>query len=263
MHSGMISLNISLAQLQLFFLVFLRVAAILMSIPIFESSSIPLFFRLALAFGASMILLPVLNLNSPAPYTHVLAFGITAAGEVLLGLTIGFAVRLIFGGIQLAGQLSGYQMGLAIANVIDPADSDQIPILAQFNNLVALLVFLAINAHHWFVKALAQSYRLVPPLGVHIGDSLLEQLVRLAGNMFVIAIQVGAPVIAALLLTSVAFGLIARTVPQMNVFIVAMPLKIGVGLLFLGFSLPYLAAFLQKIFGNLGQTIMLLLGAMS
>ena len=263
MHSGMISLNISLAQLQLFFLVFLRVAAILMSIPIFESSSIPLFFRLALAFGASMILLPVLNLNPPAPSTHVLAFGITAAGEVLLGLTIGFAVRLIFGGIQLAGQLSGYQMGLAIANVIDPADSDQIPILAQFNNLVALLVFLAINAHHWFVKALAQSYRLVPPLGVHIGDSLLEQLVRLAGNMFVIAIQVGAPVIAALLLASVAFGLIARTVPQMNVFIVAMPLKIGVGLLFLGFSLPYLAAFLQKIFGNLGQTIMLLLGAMS
>ena len=85
----------------------------------------------------------------------------------------------------------------------------------------------------------------------------------MAGNMFVIAIQVGAPVIAAMLLTSVAFGLIARTVPQMNVFIVAMPLKIGVGLIFLGFGLPYFSAFLIKIFNGLGQNIILMLKAMS
>jgi flagellar biosynthetic protein FliR len=81
--------------------------------------------------------------------------------------------------------------------------------------------------------------------------------------MFVIAIQVGAPIIATLLVTSVAFGLVARTVPQMNVFIVAMPLKIGVGLLFLGFSLPYFAAFLRKIFDGLGQHILTVLKVMS
>jgi flagellar biosynthetic protein FliR len=104
---------------------------------------------------------------------------------------------------------------------------------------------------------------MVPPLNVHFGGSLLEQLVRMSGNMFVIGIQVGAPVIAALLITSVAFGLIARTVPQMNVFIVAMPLKIGVGLLFLGFGLPYFSAFLQKIFGDLGQHILIMIKAMS
>jgi flagellar biosynthetic protein FliR len=91
----------------------------------------------------------------------------------------------------------------------------------------------------------------------------MEQFIRLSGNMFVIALQVGAPVIAAMLLTSVAFGLIARTVPQMNVFIVAMPLKIGVGLLFIGFGLPYFSAFLQNIFSDLGQDIILMLKAMS
>ena len=91
----------------------------------------------------------------------------------------------------------------------------------------------------------------------------MEQLIQLAGNMFVIAIQVGAPVIAAMLITSVAFGLVARTVPQMNVFIVAMPLKIGVGLLFIGVSLPYFSAFLQKIFSGLGQNIIFMLKAMS
>ena len=99
--------------------------------------------------------------------------------------------------------------------------------------MLALLVFLSINAHYWFIRALTQSYQLVPPFYVHFDRSLMEYLMELAGNMFVIAIQVGAPIIAALLVTSVAFGLVARTVPQMNVFIVAMPLKIGVGLIFL------------------------------
>jgi len=259
----MIYLNISLPQLQLFLLVFLRIGAILLTIPVFESNTIPHLFRLALAFAVSLILFPLLKLNPMPVAGSIFALGIDAAREILLGLTIGFSVKFIFAGIQMAGQLAGYQMGLAIAEVLDPADSQQIPLLAQFNNLVALLIFLAINAHYWFIKALVQSYRIVPPLSAHFGSSLMEQLIQLGGNMFVIAIQVGAPVIAVLLVTSAAFGLIARTVPQMNVFIVAMPMKIGVGLIFLGFSLPYFAAFLRKIFNGLGQHILIMLKTMS
>ena len=259
----MVSLNISLPQLQLFFLVFLRVGAILLSIPIFDSRSIPFFFKIALAFATGIVLFPLLKLDvAPVP-SNLFPFGINVAGEILLGLAVGFSVKLIFAGIQLAGQLAGYQMGLAIANVMDPATSEQVPLLAQFNNLMGLLIFLSINAHYWFIKALTESFRLVPPLNVNFGQSLLEQLIHLSGNMFIIALQVGAPVIAAMLLTSVAFGLIARTVPQMNVFIVAMPLKIGVGLLFIGFSLPYFSAFLKNIFSGLGHNIILMLKTMS
>jgi len=234
-----------------------------MSMPVFESRSIPHVFKLAMAFATSLILFPMLKL-SPLPLSNsIIVLGIGVAGEILLGLVIGFSIKLIFAGIQLAGQLAGYQMGLAIANVMDPSQSQQIPLLAQFNNLVALLIFLAINAHFWFIRALTQSFRLVPPLNVHIDGPLMEHLIQLAGNMFVISIKVGAPIIAALLVTTVAFGLVARTVPQMNVFIVAMPLKIGVGLLFLGFSLPYFSAFLKKIFNDLGQHIVIMLKAMS
>ena len=234
-----------------------------MTIPVFERRSIPLVFKLALAFATSMILFPMLKL-SPLPVSNsIFVLGIDAAGEILLGFVIGFSVKLIFAGIQLAGQMAGYQMGMAIANVMDPSESQQVPILAQFNNLVALLVFLSINAHYWFIRALTQSYRLVPPLNVHFDGSLMEHLIQLGGKMFVIAIQVGAPIIATLLVTTVAFGLIARTVPQMNVLIVAMPLKIGVGLLFLGFSLPYFSTYLKKIFNGLGQHIMIMLTAMS
>ena len=259
----MISLNISLPQLQLFFFVFLRIGAILMSMPVFESNTMPHLFKIALAFAASLILFPILKLN-PMPMTgSIFALIIGAAKEILLGLAIGFSVKFIFAGVQLAGQLAGYQMGLAIAQVLDPADSEQIPLLAQFNNLVALLIFLSINAHYWFIKALALSYRIVPPLSAHFGSAFGDQLIQLGGNIFVIAIQVGAPVIVVLLVTSAAFGLVARTVPQMNVFIVAMPLKIGVGLIFLGYSLPYFAAFLKKIFNGLGEHILIMLKAMS
>jgi flagellar biosynthetic protein FliR len=259
----MLSLNISLPQLQLFFLVFLRVGAVLMSIPVFDSKSIPLFFKIALAFTTSMALFPILELEPLALITNFFAMGVSVAGEILLGLVIGFSVKLIFAGIQLAGQLAGYQMGMALANVMDPSSSQQVPLLAQFNNLFALLIFITINAHYWFIRALAHSFQLVPPLNVNFSGSLMEHLIKMSGNMFVIGIQIGAPVIAALLITSVAFGLIARTVPQMNVFIVAMPLKIAVGLLFLGFSLPYFSAFLEKIFNGLGQNIFFMLKAMS
>jgi len=171
-------------------------------------------------------------------------------------------VRMIFAGIQLAGQLAGYQMGLAIANVLDPATSGQFPIISQIYNLIAMLIFITINAHHWFLRAIKESFTLVPPLGFQFSSSLADQLVSLSGNIFVIAVKVGAPIIVVLLLTSVASGLIARTVPQMNVFIVAMPLKIAVGLLFLILSIPYLVVFLRQIFHDFGSSIMFIMKAM-
>jgi flagellar biosynthesis protein FliR len=259
----MISLQISLPQLQLFFIVFVRVAAILLSIPIFDSKGIPFLFKFSLALATGIVVFPLLQLQSVPIVNDLFTLSITLVGEILLGLTIGFSVKLIFAGIQLAGQLAGYQMGLALANVMDPSTSQQVPLLAQFNNLIGLLVFLSINAHYWFIKAITKSFHLVPPLNVSFSNSLMEQLIKMSGNMFIIALQVGAPVIATMLLTSVAFGLVARTVPQMNVFMVAMPLKIGIGLLFIGFSLPYFSEFLNNIFNDIWENINIMLKAMS
>jgi len=257
----MISISIPLLQLQIFFLIFFRVAAILMSMPIMNSTSIPLLFKFGLALSASIVLFPLLNLNVFPVLTNLSSFVVGAVGEILLGVIIGMAVNLIFVGLQIAGQLSGYQMGMALAEVIDPADGEQIPLLAQFFQIFAFLIFLTVNAHHWFLRALADSFHLLPPLGFKLSGSVIEQLMHVAGNMFVIAIKVGAPVIAALLLTTIALGLVARTVPQMNVFFVAMPLKIMIGLMFVGFSLPYLSSFLNAVFRKLGDMIFVLIKA--
>ncbi|MCJ7615174.1 MAG: flagellar type III secretion system protein FliR [Desulfobacterales bacterium] len=258
----MTTFNISLPQLQIFFLIFLRVSAIIMFIPIFDSRNIPVLFKAGLAFSISILLFPILKLDNIPFITSAIPFGIGVTGEILLGVIIGLSVSLIFAGIQLAGQLAGFQMGLAIANVMDPVTSAQVSVIAQLNNLLALLIFLTINAHHLFLRAIAESFRLVPPFDFQFSNSLVEHLISISGNMFIIAIKVGSPVIVALLLTSAAFGLISRTVPQMNVFLVAMPLKIVVGLLFLAFALPYLLPFFRQLFNESGRDILLLLRAM-
>ncbi|MBW1700753.1 MAG: flagellar biosynthetic protein FliR [Deltaproteobacteria bacterium] len=258
----MTNINISLPQLQVFFFIFLRVGAIIMTVPVFDSKNIPILFKAGLVFAISIILFPILKLDN-APFTaEAIPFGIGIIGEIMLGVTIGLSVRLIFAGIQLAGQVAGFQMGFAIANIMDPVASAQVPVIAALKNLIAMLIFLAVNAHHWFLRALVDSFRLVPPFGFQFTNSLMEHLVRLGGNMFIIAIKVGAPIMAVMLLTSVAFGLIARTVPQMHIFIVAIPVKILIGLLFLVFSLPFFSFFLKQIFNGLGNDIILLLRAM-
>lgn len=259
----MVSVSIPLADLQVFFLIFLRVGAILMSMPILKSKSIPILFKMGLALAVSILLFPLLERAAFAVPGHLGSYALGAIGEILIGISIGMAVNLVFVGLQMAGQISGYQMGLAIAHVMDPSAGEQVPLLSQFYQLFAFLIFLTLNAHHWFLRALAGSFELIPPFGFRLSGSLIDQVMGIAGNMFVVAVKVGAPIIAALLLISIAFGLIARTVPQMNILFVAMPLKILIGLLFIGFSLPYLCTFLRIIFSGLGDTLFFLMRAAS
>lgn len=258
----MANFNVSLAQVQTFLLIFLRVAAILLTLPILGSRNIPTTFKIGLSFALSLILYSVLNLNILPVELNIFSLGVGAVSEIVLGVIIGLSVRMIFAGVQLAGQLMGFQMGMAMANIMDPTTSEQLPLLGELNNIIALLIFVTIDAHHWFIRAVAESFHMVPPLAFHFSNSLMDQLVGLGANMFIIAIKVGAPVIAALFLMSVAFAVAARTVPQMNIFFVAMPAKIIVGMLFLAFSLPYLTSFLKAIFTDLERTIFYMLKAM-
>jgi flagellar biosynthetic protein FliR len=258
----MVSLAVSLPQLHLFFLVFLRTGAFLMAIPMLNGASVPVVFRIGLCLATSLLTFPLVSVGPLTVATDVITLAVSAAGEVLIGLLAGFAIRLIFEGVQLAGELAGYQMGLAIAEVIDPASEDQVAILAQFMSLLATLVFLVINGHHWFIRTLVESYDIVPPVGFHVNGPVMEQLTRFTADMFIMGLKAGAPVVVALLLGTVAFGLVARTVPQMNIFIVSMPVNIAVGLLFFGLSLPHLASYMGDLFAGAPRHALILLRAL-
>ncbi len=249
----MIALRLPFDQLMLFMMVLIRVVAIMAALPVFNSRNLPVMVKVGLALAVALAIFPILNLGGAGGLDHWGLLTLGVVGEVLMGACIGLLVRLLFAGIQMAGQVAGYQMGLAIANIMDPATSLQVPILAQAYNLMAMLIFLAIDAHHWFFRSLVESFNLLPLFHFRLSASIISHLVDTAGAMFVIAIKVGAPVIVVLLLTSVAFGLLARTVPQMNIFIVAMPLKIVVGLVFVIFSLPYFRMFVISLYQDFGS----------
>jgi flagellar biosynthesis protein FliR len=251
----MLSLAFPLDQILLFLFVLVRVAAILFVVPFFESRNVPGLVKVGLAFSVTWLLLPQLDISVPSIDNAPIALALGIGSEIAIGLIIGLMVHLLFAGVQLAGQIAGFQMGFAIANVVDPASSLQIPMLSQFLNLFAFMVFLSLNIHYYFIKALVDSFETLPLLGAQFDGNLYELIMGVTAHAFIISVQVGAPVMVALMLTSVALGLVARTVPQMQIFIVAMPVKILLGLLFLGFSLPYLASFMRSVFQSLGESI--------
>jgi flagellar biosynthetic protein FliR len=239
----------------LFFFIFVRVAAILFAVPFLESRNIPVLIKVGLAFSVTWILLPRVGLTPPSVESSPVVFALGIASEVAIGLIIGIMVKLLFAGVQLAGQMAGFQMGFAIANVVDPASSLQIPMLSQFLNLFAFMIFLSLNIHYYFIKALVDGFEILPFWSAQFDGDLYQLIMAATANAFTIAVQLAAPVMVALLLTSVALGLTARTVPQMQIFIVAMPVKIILGLLFLGFSLPYCMTFLKSAFSTLSKNI--------
>ncbi len=253
------TINISLPQIQIFLLIFLRVSAIMLMVPVFDNKSIPVLFKAGLIFSISIILFPVVNINEDIFTYKPVYFAIGVASEIMIGAIIGLCVKLLFAGIQLAGQLNGIQMGLSMSSTLDPTINANITTVSQFINMFALLIFLITNAHHLILRALVESFAMIPPFDFQLNKPLMEIIINLGGNMFVIGVKVAAPLMAVLLLVSVAFALTARTAPQMNIMFVAMPVKIFVGLLFLGFFLPLFDTIFQQLFNSLGKELLLLL----
>lgn len=252
-------LNIDQSQIEAFLLIFIRVGAILMTLPIFGSESLSRRIKIGLVFAVSLTLFPVVDLSGINFPLGTLTLIPAIVGEIIIGAILGLTARLIFAGVQLSGQLVGFQMGFAIARVIDPVTGIQASILSTFENIVAVLIFLSINAHHFFFKAISSSFQLIPPFGLSLSGNLMELILNLSENMFILAIKIGAPVIATLLFTNVAFGIIARTVPQVHIMIVAFPLQISIGLLFIGLSFPFFSFLLSKEFLGLEKSIMQIL----
>lgn len=254
---------LSPGQLDAFILVLLRVGAIIITIPVISEASVPARFKAALTILITLIIFPLVA--SKIPQTANFQFLILIyrmAGEVMIGLIIGYAARLILAGIQMAGDMIGFQMGLSIANVIDPMSSEQISIITELQYLIALLIFLAVDAHHIFFAAIIQSYSILNPLSFHFSGPLMQAILNYSKEMFVIAIKLAVPLMAVMLFTNVGLGIVARTVPQINIFIVGMPLQIAIGLIFLGLTAPMFIKLTEGYFLGFESKIITLLRLM-
>lgn len=253
---------LTVEQAQLFILIFLRVSAIVALTPILGDRTVPLRVKGGLSLLIAALLFPFVKAGPGTMNFDLAALIFRMASEVFVGAVIGFTARLLFAGVQLAGQLVGFQMGFSIVNVIDPVNSDQVSIISEFQYLIAVLLFLSLDGHHIFLSALAESFRMVPPLDLHVRGELFQVLMVFVTDMFEVALKMGAPVMAMLFFLSVGLGLVARTVPQINIFIVGFPVQIAVGLISLGVTLPLFVTVAGRCFGGLERGILGLLRLM-
>ena len=245
-----------------FVLVLMRVAGLFLTAPVFSSRQIPVLVKASWVLLTAFLIFPVISLpsqNLPAPG---LPLGFAVVRELLVGFSIGLGATLVFTGIQLAGQIIDIQMGLGMVNIIDPVTSAQVSVMGQFYFMVATLVYLSADGHHLLLRGIVDSFGAVPLAGAHFTPALGSKMMDLFAQVFFIAFRVGAPVIGALFITNMTLGIIARTVPQMNVFIVGMPLGLAVGLVITAFSMGFFTFMLQGLFKGMHRDFAILLQAL-
>jgi len=253
---------VPIEQFQNFLLCLARVIALVAAIPAFAGNQISGRIKIGLAVATALLLFP-----SMAPYTPKVAFtvaefGILVVNEVLLGLMIGLVAQLVFTAVGFGGTVIGYQMGFAAANIFDPQTTQQISVMSQFVNILALIAFLSLDIHHYFFKVIVESYTLLPPGFLDFSQGAVQQLTQMGSHMFVLGIKFSAPVLALLLITNLVLGILARVFPQLNVFMLSFPLNIGISLLVIGLTLNTMFSVMRHEFDTMGENIFTLLRLM-
>ncbi|MEW6266649.1 MAG: flagellar biosynthetic protein FliR [Thermodesulfobacteriota bacterium] len=254
--------EINPAEFTAFLLVLVRVSILVFLVPVLGSELVPAQVKAALALVLALILTPVVGLDREAMPRTLIELAPLVLIEVFMGLALSLLIRLVLEGVQLAGQYIGYQMGLAIVNVIDPQTGTQSSVISELAYMLALLIFLALNGHHIIFKALVESFELVRPGRAAFGQTVYALVSRGAADMFVIAVKIGAPAMAVLFFAQVSMGIVAKSVPQLNILFVGMPLYICVGLFFFGLALFFFTPILMRVLAALNVSIMTLLKAM-
>ena len=238
--------NLNYAEFERFLFVFCRVGALIIFVPILGSRQIPLTLKVGLIFFISIVTYPLVK-GQPLPEPRgIFELTVFLMMDVLIGLAIAYIARLIFAAVQVAGTVVDFQMGFGVVNVIDPQTDTQVSVTAQFHNILAVLIFLVTDAHHFIIQAIVESFFILIPSEIDFSTITPEYMLHLFSGTFTTAVKIAAPIMAILFFLSVGLGLVARTVPQMNVFIVGFPLQIGVGLLMVGLSISFFSTLVQN-----------------
>jgi flagellar biosynthetic protein FliR len=251
--------EIALRQIEIYSIIFIRVSGILFMMPFFGSENVPQLVKIGLALVITFVILPTLELGGIVLPNDLVSYVVMLAKELLVGIMLGYVSSIIFHGIQFAGDLVGFQMGLRIGNIIDPLSEEQVSIIGSLQNMLAVLIYLSMFWDHFLFQAMAASFHVIPVAGVVFKGQIAGELIRMSGEVFVISLKMGAPLLAALFLADVAMGFISRTAPQINIFIIGFPVKIAMGILLLGISLPFFSYVFSKLVAVMENDIMIVL----
>lgn len=216
-------------KISVLLLIFARVSAFFIVVPLFSYRTIPAQLKIALAFLLSWMMYYTFSIE---PFVINGQYILLVLKEVVVGVAIGLVAYIIFSAVQIAGGFIDFQMGFAMANIIDPQTGVSVPLTGQFFNFLILLLLLAINGHHLLLDGIYYSYQFLPMDQVFpaFGDeNTVEFIIKLFTAVFAVAFQMSAPIVATLFLVTLALGITGKTVPQMSIFVIGFPIKIAVG----------------------------------
>ena len=215
----------------------IRVSLVVLFLPFFGSGGIPNRIKAALTIALTACLYPA-YMPATASLVNVNWLSVLF-GETLIGLALGLSVTFVFEAVELAGSLCGVQLGYSLESLIDPQTKAQSPVISTFYNMIAILIFLQLNVHHWILRGLAESFDYLPPGTIVSGRAMAAELIRASGVMLSAGIQIAAPIILAALMIDLALGFIGRAAPQMPVMLVGISIKDLLGLAMLGTTLAF------------------------
>lgn len=231
-----------------FFLIVVRFGSLFLSTPLFSSEMIPTQIKTGLSVLCALILYPIVFAKGLVVFPdQPIIVVMQVANEVLVGAVIGFVTLLTFSAFQLAGEFIDLSAGFTMVNVIDPLMGEDAPMTSQFYNLLAILTFLVIDGHHEVIRALVSSFKVVPVTKPVITQELLQYTFRIGGDLFLVGLRLALPIIATLFIVDFVFGLIARAVPQLNVFLLGFPVKIMIAFLLLFVSIPFTVDLISQV----------------
>lgn len=224
-----------------------RILALLSSAPIFNNAAQPRRIRTVAGLVITLALIPVLPPMPTVPAGSWIGLAILAQ-QILIGVLMGFSLRIAFAAVDVAGELIGMQMSLSFATFYDPQNAGQTSVLAEFLGLITTLIFLALNGHLLTLNVLAESFRLLPVSATPFAAGNFATLLAWSSTLFSAGLLLALPLITALLIANLAMGVLARVAPQLNIFAVGFPVTLMAGFVVLMFSIPYFGAALEKLF---------------
>ncbi len=222
-----------------------RILALIASSPIFGNSQIPIPVKVGFSVVLAIIIAPTIGavpqvaLSSPQGLLIMIQ-------QIIIGLAMGFTISLIFNAVDMAGELAGLQMGLGFASFYDPVNAVQSAIISQWLGIIASLAFLAINGHLYMISALAESFKTLP-IGSMMSAQGYNGIAHWGATIFVYAVQISVPILAALLITNIALGILTRAAPQLNIFAVGFPITLAIGFFVMALTIPYLVPMLDRL----------------
>ena len=240
-------MEVYVAQFIVFLLLFARTTSMIVVAPVLGHQAVPLQLKVAFGLFMAFVLFPLQSSMAAVVDIKLVGIIVLLLEEVIVGLMIGFSAGLIFAGIRYAGELIGFDMGFTMASIFDPELNTSTPVIGEMLYTLTALLFILLNGHHFVLQALVLSYGSVPIGQLVMNPIATAKLVGMVGMIFVVAVKFAAPVIVALFLTNTALAILTRLLPQMNIFGVAFPLKIGVGIVVLSTSIPIMVYVFKKL----------------